>query len=74
MLGSNPTRGTVAVAQLVEQWIVVPPVAGSILVGHLWVDCIAAITAVCKTVDFGLRWFESNPTHLLFIYNHMHPW
>ena len=49
MLGSNPTRGTVAVAQLVEQWIVVPPVAGSILVGHLWVGRIAAITPDCKS-------------------------
>ena len=34
VVGSSPTIGSVAVAQLVEQWIVNPPVASSILVGH----------------------------------------
>ena len=29
----------------------------------LWVDRIVAIAADCKSTDFGLRWFESNPAH-----------
>ena len=35
MMGSIPSGVAVAVAQLVEQWIVIPPVAGSIPVGHI---------------------------------------
>ena len=33
--GSNPSIVAVAVAQLVQQWIVVPPFASSSLVGHI---------------------------------------
>ena len=31
--------------------------------GHLWAGRIVAIAADCKSADFGLRWFESNPAH-----------
>ena len=34
-VGSNPTTRTVAVAELVMHWIVVPAYAGSNPVGHL---------------------------------------
>ena len=28
---------------------------------------IAAIAADCKSADFGLRWFESNPAHFVCV-------
>lgn len=38
---------------------------GSIPGSHpKWVGRIVAIAADCKSADFGLRWFESNPAHL----------
>lgn len=32
-----------------------------------WVGRIAAIAADCKSADFGLRWFESNPVHFVCV-------
>ena len=37
---------------------------GSTPSSHIWVGRIVAIAADCKSADFGLRWFESNPAHL----------
>ena len=34
-----------------------------------WVGRIVAIAADCKSADFGLRWFESNPAHYKVSYN-----
>ena len=40
---------------------------GSNPAGIIWVGRIAAIAADCKSADYGLRWFESNPAHFVCV-------
>lgn len=54
--GSSPSRRTVAVAQLEEQWIVDPPVAGSSPVGHLGVGVRVAHRTLTPTAPVRIRY------------------
>ena len=58
MMGSIPSGVAVAVAQLAEQWVVIPPVAGSIPAGHLWQRRASGLSRYAANVLF----VGSNPT------------
>ena len=55
MPGSSPAGVTmVTVAQVVEQWIVVPPVASSSLVGHP----LGRYTVICEIIVKRLTYVD----------------
>ena len=66
MQSSNLAGVTVAIVQRLVHQIVALKIRVQFPVVTLGAGRIAAIAADCKSADFGLRWFESNPAHFTF--------
>ena len=66
MQSSNLAGVTVAIVQRLVHQIVALKIRVQFPVVTPGAGRIAAIAADCKSADFGLRWFESNPAHFTF--------